>query len=456
MSAAPYEPPGILIHSPDIANSFDNPETRKTIEAIDGNRIDSLVERFGSPLFVFSETALRGRIAEFRNAFQTRYPKLRFAWSYKTNYLDAICAILHQEGWDAEVVSELEYGMARRLDIPGRRIICNGAHKPLTWCTRATQDGALIQVDHFDEIELLASIADAREEPLDVGMRINLRVDHSGSPWERFGFALENGEALDAAQFIAESRKLRLVGLHCHLGTFITQPEAYRLAAQKLCALAREIEPIAGQPMKYLNLGGGLPSNNTLVTGFGEASGRPLDDFAEAMCEAIREAYQDSGDGPEALPELWLESGRALVDSSGSLISTVVGTRRLASGERGLVLDAGLNLLYTAHWYAHSVTSAQAVAGQPELTTLHGPLCMNIDTLRRSIALPPLAVGDRVVITPVGAYNVTQWMQFSQLRPAVVLIDRDGNPSIIRRAETMDDVKGPEALPRHLRETTQP
>ena len=101
---------------------------------IDGIAVADLTKRFGSPLFAFSERTLRARIGEFRTAFRDRYPKVRFAWSYKTNYLDAICGIFHQEGWDAEVVSELEYEMARRIGIPGSRIICNGAHKPVSWC----------------------------------------------------------------------------------------------------------------------------------------------------------------------------------------------------------------------------------------------------------------------------------------------------------------------------------
>jgi diaminopimelate decarboxylase len=65
--------------------------------------------------------------------------------------------------------------------------------------------------------------------------------------------------------------------------------------------------------------------------------------------------------------------------------------------------------------------------------------------------LPPLEAGDRVLIRPVGAYNVTQWMQFSQLRPAVVLVGQDKQAMLIRRAETIDDVKGPECLPDRYR-----
>jgi diaminopimelate decarboxylase len=443
MSRQRYEPPLLMPHRPDVVNQFGRTAPRPVLSEIDGVGVADLTKRFGSPLFVFSEQTLRGRIAEFRTAFRDRYPKVRFAWSYKTNYLDAVCGIFHQEGWDAEVVSELEYEMARRIGIPGSRIICNGAYKPASWCTRAARDGAMIQIDHFDEVDTLTAVVRSRPKPLQVGIRVNVRVDAMGSPWERFGFSLDNGEALDAVLRIREVPKLNLTGIHCHLGTFITQPDIYRVAAQKLCAFARQIEPFLGQPVRFVNLGGGLPSNNTLVTAFGEATPPPAADYAETICSSMRDGFADRKNPPE----LWLENGRSLVDSSGSLISTVCGTRRLASGERGLVLDAGLNVLYTAHWYAHSVVAAQDVVGQAESTTLHGPLCMNIDTLRRSVLLPPMEVGDRVVIRPVGAYNVTQWMQFSQLRPAVVMIGENGEVSLIRRAETFADVKGPECLP---------
>jgi diaminopimelate decarboxylase len=447
MSRAPYEPPRLQQHRPDIGNQFGHPPPPPPVTEIDGVPIADLVKRFGSPLFVFSENTLRERIAEFRAAFKDRYPHVRFAWSYKTNYLDAICAILHQEGWDAEVVSELEYAMARRLGVPGNKIICNGAYKPRSWCERASREGAFVQIDHFDEIDTLAGVVRSRSRPMPVALRVNVRVEAIANPWERFGFSLENGEALDAAFRVLEVPKLRLVGLHCHVGTFITQPAVYRAAAHKLAYLARQIEPLIGGPIRFLNLGGGMPSNNSLVTAYGEAYTPPLAEFAEALCSALREAFADRGD----LPELILESGRALVDSSGNLIATVAGTRRLSSGERGLVLDAGLNVLYTAHWYAHGVVSAQAVPGPEEPTTLHGPLCMNIDTLRRGAMLPPLEAGDRVLIRPVGAYNVTQWMQFSQLRPAVVLIGQDRHAMLIRRAETIDDVKDPECLPDRYR-----
>ncbi len=83
--------------------------------------VTDLVKRFGSPLFVFSEQRLRDKARHLRDAFRRSYPKTSFAWSYKTNYLSAICQVFHQEGWMAEVVSDFEYQKARNSVFPARR-----------------------------------------------------------------------------------------------------------------------------------------------------------------------------------------------------------------------------------------------------------------------------------------------------------------------------------------------
>lgn len=87
---------------------------------------------------------------------------------------------------------------------------------------------------------------------------------------------------------------------------------------------------------------------------------------------------------------------------------------------------------------------------QTEETVLYGPLCMNIDVIRESIVMPLLEKGDRVVVHKVGAYNMTQWMQFITLRPNIIMIDNENNTHIIRQAETLDDIVSKEQVPAHL------
>ena len=97
---------------------------------IDGVPVKELIKQYGSPLFVLSEKTMRNTLKNAKQAFTTRYPKVQFAWSYKTNYLDAVCSrVFHQEGSWAEVVSGFEYQKAIENKVPGNKIIFNGPDK---------------------------------------------------------------------------------------------------------------------------------------------------------------------------------------------------------------------------------------------------------------------------------------------------------------------------------------
>ncbi|MEO1269206.1 MAG: diaminopimelate decarboxylase, partial [Myxococcota bacterium] len=135
---------------------------------------------------------------------------------------------------------------------------------------------------------------------------------------------------------------------------------------------------------------------------------------------------------------------------AGTLLTTVQANKRLPDGRRGVIIDAGVNTLFTSFWYKHDICPAQPCHGLPEPTVVYGPLCMNIDVIRDTMLFPPLQVGDQLVIRHVGAYTVTQWMQFITYRPAVVMIGRDGQHHLIRRRETLDAITSHEVMPHWL------
>ncbi len=415
---------------------------------INGVPIRKLIEKFGSPLFVLSEKSIRRKYKSAYRAFSLQYPKVKFAWSYKTNYLNAICAIFHQEGAWAEVVSGMEYYKARLLGIPGKKIIFNGPAKTENDLIRATKESAIINIDYRDELFLLEKIAEKLGKSPRVGIRINM--DTGIYPqWTRFGFNYENMEAYRAVQRLQSGNKLRLIGLHTHIGTFILEPNAYYIAAAKLLKLALTIEEDFGIPVEFIDLGGGFASSNTLHQQYlpGEYSSPSLDQYADA----IGKAFNESPFCRKRQPTLFLETGRALIDEAGFLISSVVGRKTLPDGRRALIIDAGVNMLYTSNWYKHKIVPAQPITGTLEETVIYGPLCMNIDVIRYGIRLPDLRVGDKVIIKSVGAYNLTQWMQFISCRPNVVLIAENGDVDLIREAENLNDIVSREKLPERLR-----
>ncbi|MCB1967360.1 MAG: diaminopimelate decarboxylase, partial [Candidatus Accumulibacter sp.] len=326
----------------------------------------------------------------------------------------------------------------------------NGPNKQRPILERAISEGALLHVDHADELALIESIGEERRESVPVTLRVNFETGYS-EPWSRFGFNLESGAARAALNKVKASAHLHMNGLHCHIGTFILDPRAYAAAMTTLCALAREIEA-DGTRLSYLDIGGGLPSCNALQGIYlpPEQATPDIEEYAEAICSAFLEGTAYRREAGEQRPALIFESGRAVIDDAQSLIASVVGRKETADGRPAVILDAGLNALFTALWYDHPVKLASPARGQPRDTVLYGPLCMNIDVVRHSVQLPPLTIGDLLLIAPVGAYNTTQSMQFIEYRPAVVLIHGDREVSLIRAAEDLELVCAPERLPAHL------
>jgi diaminopimelate decarboxylase len=395
-----------------------------------------------------SEKIIRDTVKKAKKAFGTRYPKVQFAWSYKTNYLNAICSIFHQEGSWAEVVSGFEYDKAISLGVDGRKIIFNGPDKSEKDLTRAITNDSLIHIDHLDELYSIAGLADKLNKRPRVAIRVNM--DTGVYPmWDRFGFNYENGQAWDAVNKIMHSEKMELVGLHCHIGTFMLSPFAYGAAASKLAELALGIEKKFKHEIKYIDMGGGFASKNTLKGSYlpGSDTNPTFDDFAEAISTVLL----NSNFKKDRLPLLILETGRALVDEAGFLIGSVISNKRSSSGRRNTIIDIGVNILFTSFWYDHRVTPAQPFTHYSEDTCLYGPLCMNIDVIRESVNLPLLNMGDQLVIHNVGAYNMSQWMQFITLRPNVVLIDLDEKPHLIRSKESLENMNSMERVPSHLK-----
>jgi len=443
-----YERPAIKRLEAQMPNKFGLRTAYVPMTHINGVAVKDLLKEHGSPLFVISERTIREKYQEAQQAFTNRYPKVQFAWSYKTNYLNAVCNIFHQEGSWAEVVSGFEYDKALANGIDPRLIIFNGPDKREEDLRKAIVNDSLIHIDHLEELYSIIRLANETGKRPRVAIRVNM--DTGVFPiWDRFGFNYENGQAWDALNKIMRSGKLELTGLHCHIGTFMLSPSAYGVAALKLADLALGIQQRYNHEIKYIDIGGGFPSGNTLKGAF--LPGTDTNPGFDAMAEAITTPLVNSNFPAGKMPLLILETGRALVDEAGYLLGTVISNKRSSTGKRITIIDVGVNLLFTSFWYDHKISPAQSFSNYTEETMLYGPLCMNIDVVRENAVLPLLNKGDQFVIHHVGAYDMTQWMQFITLRPRVVLIDMDGRAHIIRQRETLESISQYESVPEHLK-----
>ncbi len=449
MEKPKFERPVINRINAGVPDKFGMKTNVRPITEIDNNSINELLAEFGSPLYILSEKTIRETFREAESAFKTRYPKIQFAWSYKTNYLNAVCNVFHQEGAWAEVVSMFEYEKAIANGVPGNKIIFNGPDKSRTDLEIAIKNGSLIHIDHFDELYEITELVEQGAGKAKVAIRINM--DTGIYPqWDRFGFNFENGEAWSAVNKIMAVENIELMGLHTHIGTYIITPGAYGVAMKKMTDLAVRIDRKFEHAIKYIDMGGGFASKNTLKGAYlpGSDTCPSFDDYAEAITSALNH----SDIKQDRMPTLFLETGRALIDDAGYLAGTVLANKRLADGRRSLVIDIGVNMLFTSFWYEHNIVPAQDHQPDTEDTTIYGPLCMNIDVIRSAVQFPLLEKGDHVVINRIGAYNMTQWMQFITYRPKILMISTEGKPEVIRENENFESMNSHDRVPDHLKE----
>ena len=449
MSKKIYERPFIQQLNTGSMNKFGSRTEFGPVDYIDNVSVKSLIKEYGSPLFVISEKTIRSTYKNALRAFKTRYPKVQFAWSYKTNYINAVCNVFHQEGSWAEVVSVFEYQKALRNGVPGDKIIFNGPEKSKADLQLAVDNHSLIHIDHFDELYMLAELLEGSTQKARVAIRMNM--DTGVYPmWDRFGFNYENGQAWNAINKIMSHDEMILEGLHCHIGTYMLSANAYAVAAWKLCDLVHHTKIKWDHVIKYIDLGGGFASANTLKGSYLQGADiiPTFDDYAEAITSTIL----NFGFKKEDLPLLILETGRAMIDDAGYLLGSVIANKTLSDGRRATIFDFGVNILFTSFWYDHKVSPAQEFSHYTEDGVIYGPLCMNIDVIRESITLPPMKKGDNVVVHSVGAYNMTQWMQFIQMRPKIVMIDMKGQTHVIRNEENLESMLIQEVMPTHLKD----
>ena len=409
------------------------------MKSLDNLKIDELTQKYGSPLFIVSEDKIKTNLENFKLGFSNNYPKITVAYSYKVNYLPEVLRVIHNHGTWAEVASGFEYQMARRLDIPGNLIVFNGPFKTKEELEQAVNEGALINVDHFDEIKQLEKISSRLGRTVDIGIRLNMEVGINQLP-DRFGFNLESGEASQIVERCLERGLLKIRGLHVHLTSYIIEKDtegdipakgikliwpkdhqAYSKASEKVVNFSNEIREKYGLKIEYLDMGGGYPKVDSIAP------------YVDAIVNPILDGFKESD-----LPKVILEPGRAIVGDAADLITTVVAVKELSNGQRAVVVDAGINLLPTSYWKFQEIEYLNGSDSDLEETIVYGPLCLQTDIISKA-ELPQLEAGDKLLVKNVGAYNIPQSSTFIYPQPSVVMIDGI-NTKVIKQREKIEDI----------------
>lgn len=431
---------------------------------IGGHRADDLLSRFGSPLFVTVESTIRQNYRAFRAAFEAHWPAgVDVFYAIKTNNALAIRAILNEEGAGGECFGPAEYRATLESGLPGERIVVNGSDKSEDELVEAARRGSVVNIDHEDEIAVLARVATA-ERPVRVNLRLKLHseaFDTFDSAFfksaEKISTVLARAKwgqslpaAIDLVKRIRATEGLRLLGYSCHVGRFSNLPEASAVVAREMAGAAEEIHAATGFWPDVLDLGGGWPRRREPESRAPDANPHGIEDYAAAVAAALMSALAG-----RPLPRLWLEPGRYLVGNAVVLLATV-GAVKQDLGLTWVHVDASTNLLMrietSRSWY-HALPASRMHDAFSTTADIVGPTCIP-SLLAGERPMPALARSDLVAILDTGMYAEVISNQFNGMgRPANVLVS-PGRAEAIRRRETYEDIFGTHTIPDRLRKDT--
>jgi diaminopimelate decarboxylase len=400
-----------------------------------GIRASELAEQFGTPLVVYCEETIRGQARELIAAAGDDG---RVFYGTKAFANVAVLRLLREEGVGADVASAGELAFARSAGLAGDDLVVHGNNKDRAFLREAASEDAPVVLDAPDEAELAAAASVQR-----VLVRVTLGVDadtheavvtgHHGS---KFGLPPEEARAL-----VADALELGLdvLGLHVHVGSQLPDFSAQAETIQRLATFAAACRDELGWEARVADLGGGFGIRHRPEDDVPEAA-----DLATAAVASARAAFASAGLAP---PAVWLEPGRSLIGRAGVTLYRVGAVKRLTD-RTWVAVDGGMSdnprpQLYDARYTALSAARADEAAD--ETVSVAGMHCESGDVLIDDVELPQPRRGDLLAVPATGAYTLAMSSNYNGVgRPAAVLA-RDGEASVIRRRETVDDLLALEA-----------
>ncbi|MCM8801448.1 MAG: diaminopimelate decarboxylase [Candidatus Omnitrophica bacterium] len=408
----------------------------------EGVKIQDLVKRFSTPLYVYSYHTILGHFIKLKIAFKKSKPLI--CYSVKANSNLAILRALVKEGAGLDIVSGGELFRAIKVGCPPERIVYAGVGKTEKEIKEAIKIGILFfNVESISELENINGISKRLNKITNVAIRINPDVEPKTHRFITTG-RLTNKFGVDfkTAYKILKMRKdfkfLNISGLHIHIGSQITSPLPYVSAIGKLLNFIRKLRK-EGIELEYLNIGGGLG----II--YNKETPQTAEEFAKRLLPLLKKSNL----------KIIMEPGRFIVGNAGVLVTKVLYIKS-TSKKKFVIVDAGMNdlirpALYDAY---HNILPLKMIPqrkGNAQKVDIVGPICESADFFAKNRTIPKLKENHYLAIMGAGAYGFSMSSNYnSRCRPAEVLVKED-KFYLIREREAYNDLIDNEVIPEFLR-----
>lgn len=395
----------------------------------DWDILNKILITAGESVFILNINRFRENTKKLVSAFTAKYTNVSIGYSYKTNFLAKLCVEANKLGLYAEVVSGMEYEIARYLKVPGEKIIFNGPLKSVQEVNRAFDEGALVNVDSYSEAELIKNIANTFDKTCRIGLRCNLDLQWDGRE-SRFGLSESSGELNEAWRLLSKVPNIQIEGFHCHT-SFHRSANSYGRRITRLIELADYF--FKNKPPRFLDVGGGLcgPMPGSLAEQFKDTP-PSFQDYAESICKPMMARYGNSG------PELIVEPGVGLIGDTMDYAYRVAHVKQVGNRKFAITSGAAHQIKIVPNQINLPTVifreKGRSIQENEELIDIVGFTCLEHDVIYRGLK-GAVARDDILVTRNVGAYSIFISPDFIRPSPMVVELDeKNGTWNLLRRS----------------------
>lgn len=394
---------------------------------------------YGESFYLLNSSQFKKNYMDLLSAFRKIYQNTNIAYSYKTNYTPKLCKIVDELGGYAEVVSDMEYEIAKRIGVDPARIIFNGPYKNMAAVEEILIKGGTVNIDSICEWLNIVKIANNHPQiTLNVGIRCNFGI--SEGVLSRFGFDVNSEEFHKVLSDIGKEHNIHLIGLHCHFAT--RKLETWERRANGMLSLYDDL-CFSGElvdQLEHFDLGGGLFGKmGELLKAQFDTYIPSYDDYALATATQFVNHFTDANK-----PILFIEPGSALVGDSMKFASKVTNIKNVRGKSIATLLGSIYNINPTLNTKNPPITiyhMGTHKADEYSNLDFGGFTCIESDYMYRGFT-GKLAVGDYVVFDNVGSYSLVLKPPFILPNFAVLDISENEGAEIelIKQHETFDDI----------------
>lgn len=404
----------------------------------------ALAKEYGTPLYVLNESLIRNNCKRYTGFIADNFKSGSFpCYASKALSCLEIYRIMKEEHMGVDVVSGGELYTALKAGFPAEKIFFHGNNKTPDELRMAVRNGVgRIIVDNLTELCTLEKIAAEAGKTVKIGFRIKPGIEahthdyiRTGQIDSKFGFSIENGEALEAVKEAIKCQNLELRQLHCHIGSQIFDTQPFCDAVKVMLSFFITIHKETNLWIKELNLGGGLGARYT-------DGDTPLEieDYLSPVADTLH-SFCLENDIPE--PEFHIEPGRSIVGEAGTTLYTLGAIKDIKDIRTYISVDGGMadNIRYALYKAEYTVINATKSSGNvTDNITLAGKCCESGDLIQEGISLSEPQIGDILAVLTTGAYNYSMASNYNRIpRPAMIMV-KDGTHRLVIKRETYEDL----------------